>query len=384
MSVARELVHGVRSNLLANGRTPSTDSVYEALRNDRRVVDSAALLSLVDEVRSDLAGLGPLDPWLSAPLVTDVLVNGASEVWIDRGDGLERTTTRFRDDESLRRLVQRLVSSAGRRLDDACPYVDVQLPGGLRLHAVLPPISPRLCVSIRVPRREAFRIEELEANRTLVPEIAQVLHALVRSRRAFLISGGTGSGKTTVLAALLGHVSPTDRIVVVEDTSELAPSHPHVIRLQSRSANVEGSGAVSMRELVRQALRMRPDRLVVGEARGAEVVDLMAALNTGHEGGCGTIHANASSEVPARIEALAAMGGLDRATAHSQLAAAIQVVVHLARRADLSRFVQQVAVTERSTSDWVQTSPALVVAPDGRVASGVGLPRLTALISDAA
>ena len=203
-------------------------------------------------------------------------------------------------------------------------------------------------------------------------------------RLAFLVSGGTGSGKTTVLATLLQLVDPKHRMVVVEDTTELSPAHPHLVQLQARVANVEGAGSVTMRDLVRQALRMRPDRIVVGEARGAEVVDLLAALNTGHEGGCGTIHANASSDVPARIEALAATAGLDRAAAHSQLVSAIDAVVHLTRRADGSRYVQRVDVLSRSGSGWVETAPAWLVTADGRVDVGAGLPRWRELTATAA
>lgn len=384
MNDRRDLVDEVRHQLVAAGRPASGQNVYAALRSERRVVDSVGLLSLVDEVRSDLDGLGPLDAWVSTPGVTDVLVNGPDEVWVDRGEGLERTTTRFRDEAALRRLVRRVVSTAGRRIDDASPYVDVQLPGGLRLHAVLPPLSKRLCLSIRVPRQTGFTMDELVRNATVVPEMSNVLHDLVSRRLAFLVSGGTGSGKTTVLATLLQLVDPKHRMVVVEDTTELSPAHPHLVQLQARVANVEGAGSVTMRDLVRQALRMRPDRIVVGEARGAEVVDLLAALNTGHEGGCGTIHANASSDVPARIEALAATAGLDRAAAHSQLVSAIDAVVHLTRRADGSRYVQRVDVLSRSGSGWVETAPAWLVTADGRVDVGAGLPRWRELTATAA
>ena len=270
MSNSKDLVRDVRSTLLASGRRPSAENVYAALRSERHVVDSGSLISLVENVRSELDGLGPLEPWVTAPGVTDILVNGGGEVWVDRGHGLERTVTKFTDNDALRRMVQRLITASGRRFDDASPFVDVEVCGGLRLHAVLPPVSDRLCISIRVPRRGGFTLDQLRDNGTLTDLTASMVSNLVASRRAFLISGGTGSGKTTVLTTLLGQVEHRHRLVIVEDTSELVPDHPHVVHLQSRTANVEGAGAVTMRDLVRQALRMRPDRLVVGEARGAE------------------------------------------------------------------------------------------------------------------
>jgi pilus assembly protein CpaF len=264
--------------------------------------------------------------------VTDVLVNGPDEVWLDAGSGLVRVPVRFPDETALRRLAQRLAAVAGRRLDDAAPYVDARLPGGVRLHAVLPPIAAGgTCLSLRLPRRRAFTLDELIGAGTIPPAGADLLSGLVAARIAFLITGGTGSGKTTVLSSMLSLIDPGERLVLVEDSAELRPDHPHVVRLESRPPNVEGAGGVTLHDLLRQALRMRPDRLVVGEVRGAEVVDLLAALNTGHEGGCGTLHANAAADVPARLEALACAAGLSREAVHSQLAAALDAVIHLAR-----------------------------------------------------
>ena len=239
-----------------------------------------------------------------------MLVNGAEHVYLDRGPGLELTGVRFPDEESVRRLAQRLAALGGRRLDDATPYVDLRLPDGTRFHAVLAPLArPGTVISLRVPRRQGFTLDELVGHGTLDEATAELLDAIVAARLAFLVSGGTGSGKTTLLAALLARVGPGERLVVVEDASELRPDHPHVVALEGRPANLEGAGAVEVRTLVRQALRMRPDRLVVGEVRGAEIVDLLAALNTGHEGGCGTLHANSAIDVPARVEALALAAG---------------------------------------------------------------------------
>jgi pilus assembly protein CpaF len=300
-----------------------------------------------------------LQELLSDSAVTDVLVNAPDEVWVDRGAGLERTAVRFPDDAAVRRLAQRLAAPTGRRLDDAQPWVDARLADGVRLHAVLPPLAPAgTCLSLRVPRRRVFSMGELVAACTVPPDGAALLADLVRARTAFLVTGGTGTGKTTVLSALLSLVDPAERLLLVEDASELRPSAPHVLRLEARPPNLEGAGEVTLRDLVRQALRMRPDRIVIGEVRGAEVVDLLAALNTGHEGGCGTLHANSAVDVPARLEALAASAGLARQALHSQLASALRVAVHLSRAADGTRRVVQVSVLERGAEGLVHALPA--------------------------
>lgn len=237
--------------------------------------------------------------------VTDVLVNGTDGVWVDRGEGLERTGCDVGDAAAVRRLAVRLATMAGRRLDETTPFVDGLLPGGVRLHAVLPPLVQHAAhISLRVPRDQTPTLEQLQGASMFGQFGAQVLQALIAARVAFVVTGGTGSGKTTLLAALLSRVPAHERIVVVEDVRELRIDHPHVVALQGRTPNVEGAGAVALETLVRQSLRMRPDRLVVGEVRGAEVRELLTALNTGHEGGCGTVHANAASDVPARFEAL--------------------------------------------------------------------------------
>jgi len=252
------------------------------------------------------------------------------------------------------------------RLDDATPYVDLRLPDGTRFHAVLSPLSrPGTVISLRVPRGRVFTVAELQDHGTVNADAASLLRRLVSARLAFLVSGGTGSGKTTLLSALLSLVDPGHRMVVVEDASELRPDHPHVIGLESRPANVEGAGEVPMRVLVRQALRMRPDRLVVGEVRGDEVTDLLAAMNTGHEGGCGTLHANSAADVPARVEALAMAAGMTQDAAHSQLASAVDAVVHLARGPDGRRRVAEVAVLRRGPDGRVRAEPALTFPTDG-------------------
>lgn len=343
------LVDRVRARLAADQTVPSRSEVAALVRDETGGLlgEDDVLLAVRDAV-DELAGAGPLEVLLREPGVTDVLVNGPEQVWIDQGEGLTRTAVRFPDDDAVRRLAVRLAALAGRRLDDASPWVDAGLPDGTRLHAVLPPVSGSgTCLSLRVLRRCVHSLDDLEASGTLPGRSGDLLRALVARRWAFLVTGGTGSGKTTLLSALLGQVDPGDRIVACEDAAELTPAHPHVVRLLTRPPNVEGVGQVTLRDLVRQALRMRPDRLVVGEVRGAEVTDLLAALNTGHDGGCGTLHANRPSEVPARLEALGVAAGLGRTAVHSQTAAALALVVHLRRTAG-GRRVDEIGVMRRA------------------------------------
>lgn len=378
----RELVEAVRTRLASAGHDPTPAAVAAALRAEGRVFGEAALPELVGALRSELAGAGPLDVLLRDPEVTDVLVNAPDEVWIDRGGGPQRTTVTFADDDAVRRLAQRLAGSAGRRLDDASPYVDATLSGGIRLHAVLRPIAVRgTSISLRVPRRVSLGLADLVRAGSLSAGAAELLRAVLAARVAFLISGGTGSGKTTLLGALLGCAHPAERLLLVEDSAELTPRHPHVVRLESRPANVEGAGAVTLRDLVRQALRMRPDRLVVGEVRGAEVVELLAALNTGHEGGCGTVHANSAQDVPARLEALGALAGLGRDAVHSQVAAALDLVVHVVRERDGVRRVAELHVLERGDDGWVRPVSAVRFEPVGVMRPGPGHQRLVALLA---
>src|SRR3954449_5565156 len=322
------LLERVRARLATEAGIPTRAAVAALVHDEAGgLLGEHDVLRAVREAVDELAGAGPLESLLRLPGVTDVLVNGPDQVWLDRGAGLERTPLRFPDDDAVRRLAVRLAAAAGRRLDDAAPWGDAGLPDGTRLHAVLPPVSGSgTCLSLRVLRRASPDLAVLSEAGTFPGDSERLLRALVARRRAFLVTGGTGAGKTTLLSALLGLVDPTERMVLCEDAAELAPAHPHVVRLLGRPPNVEGAGLVTLRDLVRQALRMRPDRIIVGEVRGPEVADLLAAFNTGHDGGAGTVHANSPSDVPARLEALGAMAGLTRAALHSQLAPAVQVL----------------------------------------------------------
>ncbi len=373
-----------------SGRPDRLDARTALGRDVGAAAGSAGLLlgvedlrAAVDGVREHVWGLGPLAPLVADPAVTDILVNGGGSVWVDRGAGPVPAGVRLDGEPQVRALAVRLATLAGRRLDDAMPWVDARLPGGVRLHAVVPPLAPEgTHVSLRVLRPGGFDLPALVAVGALPPSWAAVLEVMVRRRVAFLVSGGTGAGKTTLLAAVLSLVPAHERLVLVEDVGELRPEHPHVVRLEARHDNVEGRGAVGLDDLVRQALRMRPDRIVVGECRGAEVRELLAALNTGHAGGCGTVHANASAEVPARLEALGSLAGMSPRALTGQVAAAIDVVVHVERVAGVRR-VAEVAVVGRDARDGragLVVEPALTRSPDGDAVPAAGWPRLAAML----
>lgn len=366
----------VRARLSARGESARPAEVAEALAWLGHVVSDASVLATVAALRRDSEGAGPVDDLLREPGVTDVLVNGPDEVWVDRGAGLERAAVTFDSEEAVRRLAVRLAAQVGRRLDDASPFVDARMPDGTRVHAVLACVAGRTCLSLRVPARVSMTLTDWVARGSLSAEGADLLRGLVARRAAVLVSGGTGSGKTTLLAALLGEVAPQERLVIVEDSRELHPAHPHVVHLEGRTANAEQAGGVSMTDLVRNALRMRPDRLIVGEVRGAELADLLAALNTGHEGGCGTVHANSAASVPARLEALGALGGLGRAALHAQAGAALDAIVHVRRGRDGARWVEQVAVLEPQPDGLVRAVPAVTWAADGRPSWGPAAARV--------
>ena len=340
---------------------------------------------LGQRVRADVEGAGPLlQPLIETDGVTDVLVSGG-RTWIDRGHGLEPVPAASMDEPQVRALAVRMAASAHKRLDDACPVVDATLPDGTRLNAVLPPLSADgTLVSLRTKRRRGFTLAELTGAGTIAPGLDDVLTALVTRRASCLVTGATGTGKTTLLAALLGLVPHSERIVCIEEAAELRPEHPHVVHLQERGANVQGIGAVSMTSLVRTALRMRPDRIVLGECRGPEVRDVLTALNTGHEGGWATLHANSPGDVPARLTALGALAGLDEAAVAAQAASALDAVVHLRRQAGTSgarRYVASIGVLRREATPVgavLVCEEALSMDDDGRMRPGPAEPALRA------
>lgn len=367
--MSASLIDRVRERLAAEGMPLRPSVVAAAIRAESGgVLGDTEVLTSLREMQTELVGAGILEPLLCGPGTTDVLVTAPDGVWVDDGNGLHRSSVRFADEAAVRRLAQRLALSAGRRLDEAQPWVDGHLDhlgsahtGGaltVRLHAVLPPIAAAgTCLSLRILRPATQNLDALIGTGAIAAEAGELVRDIIDARLAFVVSGGTGAGKTTLLAALLGAVAADERIVCVEEAAELAPRHPHLIKLIARCPNVEGVGEVTVRDLVKQALRMRPDRIVIGEVRGAEVIDLLAALNTGHDGGAGTVHANSPAEVPARFEALAAPGGLDRAALHSQLAAAIQVVLHVTRDHAGRRRLSEVGLLQRGDDGRVAVLP---------------------------
>jgi pilus assembly protein CpaF len=360
ITLTDDVIERVQRRLADEGVEPSPTALARALRAEATVlVSDAERLRLIRMLQRELVGAGPLADLLADPETTDVVVNSPADVRVDRGQGWQQAPVTFADEAAVQRLARRLATAAGRRLDDAHPYVDARMIDGTRLHAVLGPVAASgTCLSLRVLRPVRHDLGALCASGSLPGITLTALTSILRARLSFLVSGGTGSGKTTLLSALLAAVPSDERLVTVEDAEELHPPHPHVVRLVARQANVEGAGTISLRDLVRQALRMRPDRIVVGEVRGAEVVDLLAALNTGHEGGCGTVHANTAGDVPARLEALAALGGVRRDALHAQLAGAVQVVLHV-RRIGAARVLQEIGVLRRGADGLVTALPAL-------------------------
>lgn len=326
------VVENVQRIIATKEIPPTSAEIASLIREQAGVISNEDIVTVLRRLRSDSVGVGPLESLLALPGVTDVLVNAHDSVWIDRGQGVEKVDMDLGSEEAVRRLATRLALTCGRRLDDAQPFADGRITRDdgsvLRIHAVLAPLAESgTCISVRVLRQARLSLDDLIQSGTVPEDIAPALRNIIHQRCSFLVVGGTGTGKTTLLSAMLTEVPADQRIICIEDTAELHPGHPSTINLVSRQANVEGAGAVSMADLLKQSLRMRPDRIVVGEIRGAEVVDLLAAMNTGHDGGAGTIHANSISEVPARMEALAATGGLDRMALHSQLAAAVDIVL---------------------------------------------------------
>jgi pilus assembly protein CpaF len=324
-------------------RAAAERAAWELVRADRLLLDPADARRLIAGVVDDTVGIGPLDPLLRDRGVTEVIANGHSQIYTERGGRLVREPIAFRDEEHLRQVIDRVVSSVGRRVDESSPMVDARLADGSRVNAVLPPVAldgPLL--TIRKFARSPLEVADLIASGSLAQAHADLLERCVRGHLNVVVSGGTGTGKTTLLNALAGFIDPSERIVTVEDAAELRLPQPHVARLESRPPNVEGRGEVTLRALVRNALRMRPDRIVVGEVRGGEALDMLQAMNTGHDGSLTTVHASSPADAVRRIETMALMAGLDlpHVAVREQVAAAVDVIVHLVREGDGSRRVR--------------------------------------------
>lgn len=355
------IVEAARSRVLAGADI--TAAVRESL------CGAGHSWQVLSEVLAELHGAGAqIQPLLEDPAVTDVLINDDDEVWVDSGTGLRRLPTVL----DARSLALRLATLAGKRLDNAAPIVDGRLPDGTRLHAVLPPLARgSACISLRSPARHRYGWQELLANGFLSPPLAQVLDQLIRTRANVLVSGGAGTGKTTLVAAVLGKVPWNERVLIIEEATELLPRHPHTVHLQSRSANVQGAGHVGLAELLRAAMRMRPDRLVLGECRGEEVREMLAGFNTGHDGGWATIHANTAIDVPARLTALGALAHMSPATVHVQAQAALDAVVHLSRVRS-QRVVNQIGIVAKTGEFRVEPALSRDPTDPGEVVLGPG------------
>ena len=301
---------------------------------------------LVNDVQHELFGLGPLEPLLADPTISDILVNSHDTIYIERRGKIEATNVTFKDDEHLMRVIERIVSSVGRRIDESSPMVDARLQDGSRVNAIIPPLSiDGPVLSIRRFGSEPLRMKALIDNKALTKDIAEMLEMCVNARLNVLISGGTGAGKTTLLNALSAYIPENERIVTIEDSAELQLQQPHVVRLETRPANIEGKGEVTQRDLVRNTLRMRPDRIVIGEVRGGEAIDMLQAMNTGHDGSLTTIHANTPRDALARLETMIQMTGMrlsDRAM-RQQIASALDLVLQVARMSDGSRRVTSIS-----------------------------------------
>ena len=366
----------------------------EQLRQEvRRVAEelcqrSSSLLNrqererLVSEVLDETFGLGPLEPLMQDPTVSDILVNGAKTVYVERRGRLERTHVIFRDDTHLLQVIDRIVSAVGRRVDESSPMVDARLPDGSRVNAIIPPLAlDGPVLSIRRFAKDPLRMADLIEFGTITPALAEILRATVQARLNILISGGTGAGKTTMLNVLSNAIPNTERIVTIEDSAELQLQQDHVVRLETRPPNIEGQGAISQRDLVRNALRMRPDRIVVGEVRGAEVLDMLQAMNTGHDGSLSTIHANSTRDALSRVETMVLMSGLSlpvRAM-RDYVASALDLVIHVSRLSDGTRKIVRVTEIVGMEEDVVTTQDIFTfdqegIDPEGRV---IGFHRAT-------
>jgi pilus assembly protein CpaF len=354
---------------------------------NRLLVDEAAPLSLaqrqqiVRQVEDEVMGLGPLEPLLSDPSISDILVNGPRQVYIERRGKLELTNVRFHDDAHLMNIIDRIVSAVGRRIDESSPMVDARLKDGSRVNVIIPPLAlDGPVMSIRRFAVELLSVDDLVRLGTVTRPVADALNAIVRSRLNVIVSGGTGAGKTTLLNILSGFIPHDERIVTIEDSAELQLQQPHVVRLETRPANIEGKGAVTQRELVRNSLRMRPERIVLGEVRGAEALDMLQAMNTGHDGSLTTVHANTARDALSRIETMVSMSGIQFPikALRAQIASAVNIVIQTERLQDGRRRITSVQEINGMEGDIITMSEIFAFARNGVDAQGNVLGELRA------
>jgi pilus assembly protein CpaF len=359
-------------------------AVTEQLALDRTPLTREERRQLVREITDDILGYGPLEPLLRDDSVTEVMVNGSDRIYIERNGKIQQAGVTFVDDAHLLRIIDKIVSQVGRRIDEASPMVDARLPDGSRVNAIIPPLSLRgPTLTIRKFSRDPYTMDDLINFGTLTPKAAHFLAACVQGKLNMLISGGTGTGKTTTLNALSAYVPGDERIVTIEDAAELQLQQEHVITLEARPANIEGQGEVKIRELVRNALRMRPDRIIVGEVRGPETLDMLQAMNTGHEGSLTTIHANAPRDALARLETLVLTAGVDlplRAI-REQVASAFDILVQISRLVDGSRRISHVTEVLRMESDVITLQDIFLARPPDEEAASAQITRLLSPLS---
>ena len=323
-----------------------TTAISEVLDEEGRLLTDADRTRLIEEIKNELLGLGPLEPLLWDDEITDILVNGPSQVYVERGGKLYLTDVSFQDDQHLMLIIDRIVSQVGRRVDEASPMVDARLPDGSRINAIIPPLAldgPAL--SIRRFGKRRYAVDDLVAKDSITPDMVEFLRAIIRARLNVLVCGGTGSGKTTMLNCISAFIPVDERVVTIEDSAELVLQQPHVVRLETRPPNVEGKGEVTARELVRNTLRMRPDRIIVGEVRGSEVFDMLQAMSTGHDGSLCTIHANTPRDSMGRLEMMMLLAGwsIPQRAMRQQIASALNVIVHVSRMSDGARKVMRIS-----------------------------------------
>ncbi|MGB1556646.1 MAG: CpaF family protein [Oceanococcaceae bacterium] len=311
-----------------------SSEIHAHVARERLAVNSGELRQLVHDVRDELVGFGPLQELIDDPSVDDIVVNGPHQVYVERAGRLENSNARFADDAHVLRIIRRILAPIGRRIDESTPMVDARLPDGSRVNAIIPPVAlDGPCISIRKFRAQPLSVDDLIRNGALTKTLADFLQAAVAERNSIIVVGGTGTGKTTILNMLSRWIAAEERLITIEDAAELRLEHPHVVRLETRPANLEGEGDITARDLVRNALRMRPDRIVLGEIRSDEVLDMLQAMNTGHEGSMTTLHANSPIDAIHRLELLAGFAGYngDVANLHRQIASAVSMLVHLQR-----------------------------------------------------
>ena len=379
-----DLATAIRARLVERARSGEAegsldDEVDRLVEHEAAPLPEAEREALRERVLLLATGLGPLEPLLADPTVDEVMVNGPGSVYVERGGRLDAAGVEFAGDAELMHAIERVLAPLGRRVDEAAPLCDARLADGSRVNVVIPPLSlSGPCLTIRRFRREGFSLRDLVERGTLPVAVAELLAVCVAARASILVSGGTGSGKTTTLGALSGAIPGEERIVTIEDAAELRLRQRHVVRLEARPANLEGRGEVTIRQLVRNALRMRPDRIVVGEVRGAEALDMLQALNTGHDGSLTTVHANSPEDALRRVETLALMAGvgLPHRAVREQVASAVDVVVHLVRLPDGARVVESVCEVARANDgsevrELYRRGGSLEAPVDGRLAERI-------------